>query len=397
MPPHRRSSARNSTSHRVAALAVVLCTTFPVAWANECSDWDSNGFFATASVKDVAECLRHGVDLAARGTLGRTPLHIAAMRNDRPLVITALVAAGADVRMRDRRDHTPLHSAAMAGDSPEVVEALVAAGADPNAASLPASMEDLIVPGGQRSYSFYGFELWGTPWFFHNLETARDDPVAEGPPPTANPLIAGALLGGENPAVFALLAELATLTDPSVDQLGLENPPDVGSLEESLGAMNELLDMLKARDTHGLRPVHVAARFGDSARIIAALARAGADVHALTVHEYNALHVAAGYGGSPAVVAALVNLGVDLNGRDASDGTPLHVAASSSDAPAVVKALIDAGADLEARDQKGRTPLHRAYDRFYPSAEVIDVLQDAGADAKARDSQGRTPAELEYW
>ena len=258
-------------------------------------------------------------------------------------------------------------------------------------------MEDLIVPGGQRSYSFYGFELWGTPWFFHNLETARDDPVAEGPPPAANPLIADALLGGENPAVFALLAELATLTDPSVDQLGLEDPPDVASLEESLGAMNELLDMLKARDTRGLRPVHVAARFGDSAQIIAALARAGADVHALTVHDYNALHVAAGYGRSPAVVAALVSLGVDLNGRDTSDGTPLHVAASRSDAPAVVKALIDAGADLEARDAKGKTPLHRAYDRFYPSAEVMDVLHDAGADGKARDSQGRTPAELEYW
>ena len=381
---------------RVAALAVSLCTTFPVAWANECSEWDSNGFFTTATVEDVAECLRAGVDLAARGTLGRTPLHIAAMRNERPLVVTALVAAGADVRMRDRRDHTPLHSAAMASDSPEVIEALVAAGADPNVASLPASMEDLIVPGGQRSYSFYGFELWGTPWFFHNLEAARDDPVAEGPPPAANPLIAGALLGGENPAVFALLAELATLTDSSVDHRGREDFPAVASLEESLGAMNALLDMLKARDTRGLRPIHVAARFNDSPPVIAALARAGADVHALTVHDYNALHVAAGYGRSPEVVAGLVRLGVDLNGRDTSDGTPLHVAASSSDTAAVAKALIDAGANLEARDEKGGTPLHRAYDRFYRSAEVTDVLHAAGADAEARDSRGRTPAELDH-
>ena len=367
----------------------------PVA-ANECADWDGNGFFTTATVKDVAECLRAGVDLAARETHGRTPLHIAAMRNERPLVVTALVAAGADVRRRDRRDHTPLHSAAMANDSPEVIEALVAAGADPNVASLPASMEDLIVPGGQRSYSFYGFELWGTPWFFHNLETARDDPVAEGPPDPANPLIADALLGGENPAVFALLAELATLTDPSADQF-LEDSPDVTPLEDSLGAMNELLDMLKARDSRGLRPIHVAARFNDSPPVIAALAKAGADVHALTVHNYNALHVAAGHGRSPAVVTALVRLGVDLHGRDTSDGTPLHVAASSSDTSAVVQALIDAGANLEARDQKGRTPLHRAYDRFYRSAEVIDVLHDAGADSDARDSRGRTPAELEHW
>ena len=395
--PSKRSSARKLIAHRVAALAVFLSTAFPVAWANECSDWDSNGFFTTATVEDVAECLRDGVDLAARGTLGRTPLHVAAMHNERPLVVTALVAAGADVRMRDRRDHTPLHSAAMASDSPEVIEALVAAGADPNAASLPASMEDLIVPAGQRSYSFYGFELWGTPWFFHNLETGRDDPVAEGPPPAANPLTAGALLDGEHPAVFALLAELATLTDPSVDQREIGDPPDAASLEESLGAMNELLDMLKARDARGLRPIHVAARFNDSPAVLAALARLGADIHALTVHDYNALHVAAGHGRSPAVVAALARLGVDLNGRDTSDSTPLHVAASSSGTPAVVKALIDAGANLEARDEKGRTPLHRAYNRFYPSGEVIDVLADAGADSQARDSRGRKPAELDHW
>ena len=397
MPPNKRFGPTSIAAHRVVALAVVLSTTLPVARANECPDWDSNGFFATATVEDVAECLRARVDLAARGTLGRTPLHVAAMRNERPLVVTALVAAGADVRMRDRRDHTPLHSAAMASVSPEVIEALVAAGADPNVASLPASMEDLIVPGGQRSYSFYGFELWGTPWFFHNLETARDDPVAEGPPPATNPLVAGALLGGENPAVFALLAELATLTDPSVDQRDIGEPTDIASLEESLGAMNELLDMLKARDTRGLRPIHVAARFNDSPAVIAALARSGADVHALTVHGYNALHVAAGHGRIPSVIAALAHLGVDLNGRDTSHGTPLHVAASSSGTPAVVKALLDAGANLEARDEKGRTPLHRAYDRFYRSAQVIDVLLDAGADSKARDSEGRTPVELEHW
>ena len=386
----------NVPAHRIAPLALSLCAIVPVAWANECSDWDRNGFFTTATVKDVAECLRTGVDLAARGTHGRTPLHIAAMHNERPLVVTALVAAGADVRMRDRRDHTPLHSASMASDSTEVIEALVAAGADPNVASLPASMEDLIVPAGQRSYSFYGFELWGTPWFFHNLETARDDPVAEGPP-AADPLIAGALLGGENPAVFARLAELATLTNPSADHLGLDGTPDSASLEDSLGAMNELLNMLKARDRRGLRPVHVAARFNDDPRIIAALARSGADIHALTVHDYSALHIAAGHGLSPAVVAALADLGVDLNGRDTSDGTPLHVAASSSNTPAVVKALIEAGANLEARDRKGRTPLHRAYDRFYRSAEVTDALHDAGADAEARDSRGRTPAELGNW
>ena len=264
----------------------------------------------------------------------------------------------------------------------------MAAGADPDVAALPATMEDLIVPAGQRSYRFYGFELWGTPWFFHNLQSNRDGPGTEGSATAAHPMIAGAVMSGENPAVFALLAELATLTDPSVANDGPPDRSGIASLEENIGALDELLDMLKARDAHGLRPIHVAARFNDHAPVIAALARAGADVQALTVHDYNALHVAAGHGRSAAVVAALAVAGVDLEGRDTAGGTPLHVAASNSDAPSVVKALLDAGADLEARDEQGRTPLHRAYDRFYPSDEVIDVLLGAGADAQALDPGG---------
>ena len=383
------------TAYRFAAI-VACCATYFSTSADDCSGWDTNGFFRTATVDDVADCVRSSVDLNARGARDRTPLHIAAMHNPRPLVITALTAAGAKVRMRDRRDHTPLHSAAMANSRPAVIEALVKAGADPNAPSLPASMDDLIVPAGQRSYSFYGFELWGTPWFFHNLES--DDDNGEGAALGGeSPLFAGALVGGENPRVFAMLAELATLTDPSVDRTDAEDVPAVARLEGSLGAMDELLDMLQAREAQGLRPLHVAARFSESAPVTVALAEAGADVHALTVHNYNALHVAAGHGRSPAVIAALVAVGVDLDGRDTSSASPLHVAASSSDTPVVVKALIDAGANLEARDHQGRTPLHRAYDRFYRSSEVIEVLLAAGANAKALDSQGKTPVDLESW
>ncbi len=383
---------------RPIVLMAACCAPLPtLAQDNECAEWNSNGFFRNATVRQVAECVRTGVDLTGRGELGRTPLHVVAMYNKQPLVVTALVAAGANVRMRDRRDHTPLHSAAMANGNPVVMEALVAAGADPDTPSLPASMDDLIVPAGERSYSFYGFELWGTPWFFHNLEVNRDDAAGEGQGGVDDPIAAGALMGGENPTVFGLLTELATLTDPSVDPGTSGDGPGNASLGQSLGAMDELLEMLKARDRRGLRPVHLAARFNRSAEAVAALAKVGANMHARTVHDYNALHVAGGHGRSAVVVAALVKAGVDLEARDTSGGTPLHVAASASDAPAVVKALIDAGANLEAKDHQGRTPLHRAYGRFYPSDDVTDVLLAAGADPGARDSQGNTPSDLEDW
>ena len=385
------------TVHRICILSALCGVPIPIDAADECAQWESNSFFRTASVEDVAACMQSEIDLTARDEFDRTPLHIAAMYNDRPLVITALVAAGADPRMRDRRDHTPLHSAAMASRSAPVIAAMVQAGADPNAPSLPASMEDLIVPAGQRSYSFYGFELWGTPWFFENLELRRERrSAAEGAPPKDNPLIAAALLGGENPTVFAMLAELASFAHPGVDH---EFEPRSNAVEfgDSIGTMTELLAMLKARDSYGLRPIHVAARFNDNAEIIDALAVAGANVNAPTVHEYNALHIAAGHGESPAVVKALVDVGVDLTARSASGDTPLLVAASSSVTPSVVKALVDAGANLDTRDQRGRTPLHRAYARYHRSSGIVDALLAAGADPDARDSLGRTPVDLRSW
>ena len=346
------SSAGPGPTAAKSALALLLCA-LPLAVladeaADDCADWDANGFFVRATVLDVAECVRSGVDLNARGERDRTPLHVAAMHTDRPLLITALAAAGGDLRVRDRRDHTPLHSAAMANDNPAVIAALVRSGADPNSPSLPVAMEDLIVPAGERSYRFYGFELWGTPWFFQNLESGREWTSASEGPPGEDPLVAAALFDGENPTVFSLLAELAAVSEPALAG-DLDEAPVTASLDGNLGALTQFVGMLKARETHGLRPLHVAARFNDQPSVIAALVDAGARVDAPTVHDYTALHIAAGHARNPAVIAALLDAGATLEARDSADGTPLHVAASTSDTPSVVKALIAAGANVDAR------------------------------------------------
>ena len=386
----------------IAASAVVGdCAGADAASAVEgdCASWDSNGYFHTASVEDVAECVRSGTDLSARGTLGRTPLHIAAMHNDSPFVITALVAAGADPRMRDQRDHTPLHSAAMASTNPAVIAALLKAGADPAAPSMPASMDDFIPPAGQSSFGTFGFELWGTAWYFQTLELRRERLGAEHEQSTSgHPMIAGAVLEGENPKIFSLLVELATEGGHAGQGRVVHGPTaERVPFEDDLSAMTELLNILKERELRGIRPVHVATRFNRSVAVLRALVDGGADVNVPTVHDYNALHVAACFGDSAAVVAALAEAGVDPNGLDAFRGTPLHAAASVSNAPALVKALLAAGADVEARDEHGRTPLHRAFARYQPSTAVVEVLIAAGADTAALDSRERKPEDIRHW
>ena len=60
---------------------------------------------------------------------GATPLYAAAMCNENPAVVEALLAAGADIDARNSFGATPLHGAAVSNESPAVIEALLAAGA----------------------------------------------------------------------------------------------------------------------------------------------------------------------------------------------------------------------------------------------------------------------------
>lgn len=396
----RTQTPRDAAVRRIAWLvAASIAATIPIA-AEDCAEWDSNGYFHTANVEDIAECVRSGADLAARGTLGRTPLHVAAAHNDSPFVITALVAAGAEVGRRDERDHTPLHSAAMASDSAEVIEALLRAGADPESGSIPATMDDFVPPVGVSSFGTFGFELWGTPWYFQRLEAQREDPTeAQAPLPNQEALLANALVDGENPKIFSLLVELAAQSSSWVPSrtLAWSTVFTEEQTDNDIGAMAELLNFLKERDKRGLRPLHVAARFNRNPAVVVALAEGGADIDAVTVHDFNALHVAACFSDSPDVVAALAAAGADPNARDMHDATPLHAAASAGESGEVVKALLHAGADINARDSRGRTPLHRAFGRYMPSSEVVVALIAGGADTDAVDSRGRRPEDFGNW
>ena len=109
-------------------VALAACNTS----GSDCTLWNTETFFAKATVEDVARCRASGADASARSELfGKTPLHVAAASSESYAVIAVLVNSGADLEARDLTGRTPIHDAAEYNESPEVVKALLEAGADP--------------------------------------------------------------------------------------------------------------------------------------------------------------------------------------------------------------------------------------------------------------------------
>lgn len=140
-------------------------------------------------------------------------------------------------------------------------------------------------------------------------------------------------------------------------------------------------------------PLHFAAKYNPNPRIVEALVKGGANVHAPGGSVLSTpLHYAARYNNA-AVVSALIQHGArvgDVNGRidsswnrsaNINGNTALHSAAYNEDA-SVIGVLVDAGADVQRRNSSGMTPLHFAV--LARRATTISALVRRGADPKAR-------------
>jgi ankyrin repeat protein len=128
--------------------------------------------------------------------------------------------------------------------------------------------------------------------------------------------------------------------------------------------------------------------------VIAALAAAGADIHAQAANQRTALHVLARAdwlhhvsGGDAAEAAGeLVRLGANLEAPDQDGLAPLLLAAVGG-RKEILEALLAAGADATASDKRGRTVLHLA--ARHASVEAFAAILPAG-DVSAKTDRGET-------
>ena len=90
------------------------------------------------------------------------------------------------------------------------------------------------------------------------------------------------------------------------------------------------------------------------------------------------LHYAAGFGKSPKIITALLQAGADVNALDKNGRTPLHFAARSGRSPAILSALLDAGGDAHAVNKAGKRPLEYAVqNRYLAGSDAILRLEEA--------------------
>ncbi|XP_028159650.1 ankycorbin isoform X1 [Ostrinia furnacalis] len=311
----------------------------------------------------------------ARDADGLTPLHLAVVHGNVPLVQT-LLAAGADVNARDDEHHTVVHWATVCGEV-GALRAVLAAGADP------------ATPDQHGGYPLhYAAQMCGAPAATDHqsrgaaLEVLRAL-VKEGGASVEvrdadgrTPLL-WAASAGSAAAVLALHQAGAKVDDADRDGLtALHCAAARGHTE----ALETLVGLCGARvdvaDSHGCTPLHYAAALGH-ADATSALLQHGADAHRQDRRGRSPAHTAAAKG-QIETVRILGARGANLWLRNSKGDLPLHEAVASGRRE-LVKWLLDGRpSQVNATNHEGRTPLHIA--AATDNADLCRLLFDRGAE-----------------
>lgn len=201
--------------------------------------------------------------------------------------------------------------------------------------------------------------------------------------------------------VFLMLAGLLASSPPARAQTSAD---DAAYARKVFGDVNAPRPVeVGDGETRMLLPVEIAAARADAAgaRMLRALAAAGADVNRKDPQGGAAVHVAAMFQAADNL-RILHELGADLDARDADGDTPLHLAAFKADA-ALAGLLVSLGARPDVANHAGLTPLLVLLSQADPLlrfggasadaiAEFVSTLVAAGAPPdQPHPADGRTP------
>jgi ankyrin repeat protein len=334
------------------------------------------------------------VDVNAVDGRGRTPLHIAAEKQDAGLA-AFFIALGADVNTLDAGRRSPLGISAELKD-PGVAKVLAEAGADIHCPTKNGSTPALT-----------GLSLGGG-----FLSAILSPATLKAVDSRGRTILHLAALEGNTPATAAILAREPGLETKDREghtalDLALSRPdsrPHMDTAEQLILAGAHSVNPIypyfapavrssnyNIRSGDGLAPLHYAAREGHEG-LISFLIEKKADVNIKNASGAAPLHEAA-RSGKTGIIALILDQGAEINAQDAKGNSALHIGippASHRDAAAL---LLSRGINPNLRDVHGESPLHIAI-TLNRDPDLLQTLLGGGADVSIRNIDGKTPLYL---
>jgi ankyrin repeat protein len=272
------------------------------------------------------------------------------------------IEEGADVNKTSAHGFTPLMLAAILNDDPDIVRALLRNGADVNAEThdgMTALMWSLLT-------ETYDHTAQNLPQSLEREENRRNvamELIRHGA--DVNAVCYSPHWTKWTPLLFATL-------DPD------RNASLVSALLSAGVSVN-------VRTTEGITPLMQAVAYGRSSDVVHELIYSGADVNAESEQKGRKGWTPLFYAlASPyrnlAVIRELVLGRAEVNVVAPNGSTPLLLAVSLEEDPAFVRLLLDAGADASIRDKDGNSPLDCA--RAKNSKRIVHLLSKIGGAHK---------------
>ena len=285
-----------------------------------------------AATKEVATLLM--LDINASDESGNTPLHLA-VQDERPQIVSFLIANGAKVNVKNNNGQTPLHIAVFN-----------------NRFSRLDNMQNI-----ERLLLEHGAEI--------NIQDNKTTPLDIAVDLQLEDTVA--LLISKHPDVNSEHKYGRTLLHIAVDFKLKDVAKQLIAKGAFVNAKNNLLQT----------PLHLATTRG-SLDIVELLIAKGARVNVRNVNGQTPLYRAIALGHND-IAALLINNGTDINNIDVSGTTPLHKAAHYGTLE-ILKFLIAKGAKIDATNSYGDTPLKIAETNSNPYRKAAaEILRFHGA------------------
>jgi ankyrin repeat protein len=311
------------------------------------------------------------VTLGARCKFGKTALHYAAWGGS-AAVVDLLLKSGSNANTEDNDGNIALHLAAEKGFE--------------RAVTILIEKSDLNVKNQNGVTPLHHAAMNGHEAVVQLLLGNGVDIAAKDKRIGWTPLHCAAETGHE--AVVKLLLD----KDANVNAKdGIDwTPLHCAAVKGHKAVVKMLVDNdanVNAKDKEGWTPLRFAAENGQDA-VVKLLEGNGADVKAKDSDiGWTPLHCIA-MKGQEAVANLLVNNSANVNFKDEDRRTPLWWAAENGQ-DAVVKLLVDKGANVNEKDKHGKTPLHCAAEKG--DEAVVKLLLDKSAEVNTYDNNHETP------